>query len=158
MALSLSELALGAIVFDAVLLPAPLPQPSPACGRGRKAASALVPQPALVCSLSVCIQPCQWYVAAGLVHIADGVATPPLFDQPHAFPDEGGGAKAVVFGDSAPYGVIVKPCGLCCLVFGARASGCDDFDQVVFFIPPELLFGVLTCVVYGLIGCKCRRK
>ena len=54
------------------------------------------------------IQPRQWHIAARLIHVADDGAAPALFDEAHAFPDEGGGAEAVVFGDAPPYGVVVK--------------------------------------------------
>ena len=68
---------------------------------------------------SIRIQPRQWHIAARLVHVADDGAAPALLDQPHAFPDEGGGAEAVVFGNAPPYGVVVKARSLGGFVLGA---------------------------------------
>ena len=52
-------------------------------------------------SSATSIQPRQWHITAWLVHIGDGAGASPLLQQPHALPDEGGGAEVVVFGDSA---------------------------------------------------------
>ena len=76
-------------------------------------------QPALFCLFSIGIQPRQWHIAARLIHVADDGAAPALFDEAHAFPDEGSGAEAVVFGNAPPYGVVVKARSLGGFVLGA---------------------------------------
>ncbi len=98
----------------------------------------------MLCSLSIRIQPRQRYIAVGLVHIADDGAASALFNEPHAFPDEGGGAEAVVFGYPAAYGVVVEPGGLCGFVFGAGAAGGGNCRQAVFFVPFKCLRGVFA--------------
>ena len=93
-------------------------------------------QPALLGSFSIRIQSRQRYVAVRLVHVADDCAASALFDEAHAFPDEDCGAKAVVFGDPAAYGVVVEPGGLCGFVLGAGAPGGDCCAWAIF-IPSE---------------------
>ena len=97
-------------------------------------------QPALFGSLSLSIQSRQRYVAVRLVHVADDGAASALFDEAHAFPDEGCGAKAVVFRYSPAYGVVVEPGGLCGFVLGAGAPGGDCCAGAIF-IPSEGLAG-----------------
>ena len=101
-------------------------------------------QAALFCSFSLSIQARQRHVAVRLVHVADDGAASALFDEAHAFPDEDCGAKAVVFGDPAPYGVVVEPGGLCGFVFGAGAPGGGDCCEAAFFVPFESLGGVFA--------------
>ena len=94
---------------------------------------------ALFCSFSLSFQARQRHVAVRLVHVADDGAASALFDEAHAFPDEDCGAKAVVFGDPAPYGVVVEFGGLGGCVFGAGAPGGGDDDQVAYARPTSLL-------------------
>ena len=91
-----------------------------------------------------CIQPRQRHVAVRLVHVADDGAASALFNEAHAFPDEDCGAKAVVFGYPAAYGVVVKPGGLRRLVLGAGAPGGADRCEAVFFVLLEGLHSVLA--------------
>ena len=101
-------------------------------------------QPTLFGSLSLSIQARQRHVAVRLVHVADDGAASALFDEAHAFPDEDCGAKAVVFGDPAAYGVVVEPGGLGGCVFGAGAPGGGDCCEAAFFVPFESLGGVFA--------------
>ena len=101
-------------------------------------------QAALFCSFSLSIQARQRHVAVRLVHVADDGAASALFDEAHAFPDEDCGAKAVVFGYPAAYGVVVEFGGLGGFVFGAGAPGGGDCCEAVFFVPLECLGGVFA--------------
>ena len=98
----------------------------------------------LVLFFSLSIQARQRYVAARLVHVADDGAASALFDEAHAFPDEDCGAKAVVLGDPAAYGVVVEAGGLCGCVLGAGAPGGGDCCEAAFFVPLECLGGVFA--------------
>ena len=101
-------------------------------------------QPALLCCLALCVQPRQRHVAPRLVHVADDTLASALFNEPHAFPDEDCGAKAVVLGDPAAYGVVVEPGGLCGFVLGAGAPGGADRCEAVFFVLLEGLHSVFA--------------
>lgn len=101
-------------------------------------------QPSLIRLLAIGIQPRQRHIAARLIHIGYGARPSPLLQQPHAFPDEGGGAKAVVFGYASAYGVVVKAGGLRAFVLGAGSPGGHYLDEVVFFVPAEGLRGVFA--------------
>ena len=101
-------------------------------------------QPTLFGSLSLGIQPRQRYVAARLVHVADGGAASALFDQAHAFPDEDCAAEVVVFAYPPAYGVVRVPGRLCGCVFAARAPRGYGRDQAAFFVPRECLGGVFA--------------
>ena len=80
------------------------------------------------------VQPRQGHVAAGLIHVGDGAGASALLQQAHAFPDEAGGAKRIMLGDSAAYGVIVKGGCLGGLVLGAGPTGGGNLGEPVFFI------------------------
>ena len=99
-------------------------------------------QPTLFCSLSLSIQPGQRHVAVRLVHVADDGAASALFEEAHAFPDEDCGAKAVVFGDPAPYGVVVEFGGLGGCVFGAEPSCSRYFNEAIFSVSTEYLIQI----------------
>ena len=99
-------------------------------------------QPALFGSLSLSIQPGQRHVAVRLVHVADDGAASALFDEAHAFPDEDGAAEAVVFGDPAPYGVVVEFGGLGGCVFGAEPSCSRYFNEAIFSVSTEYLIQI----------------
>ena len=101
-------------------------------------------QPTLFGSLSLSIQARQRHVAVRLVLVADDSAASALFDEEHAFPDKDCGAKAVVLGDPAAYGVVVEAGGLCGCVLGAGAAGGGDCGEAVFFVPLECLGGVFA--------------
>ena len=90
------------------------------------------------------VQPRQRHIAARLIHVGDGSGASALLQQAHAFPDKAGGAKRIMLGNSAAYGVVVKGGCLGGLVLGTGPAGGGDLGEPVFFIPDKALCYVLA--------------